>query len=247
MPSDQDVFSTNDNVATPNEGATPVDLLASITDENGRPKYDSVEKAIEALSHSQTHIRTLEAESKVKDDLIQSLKTEAEKANSLESVIQQLTNEKTSTEQQATPQTSGLTEQHVLDLVKRSLQEQKTTEVAVNNVKTVNDKLVNKYGEKASEVIQNKAKELNTTPEALKNLSASNPNLVLALFGDKASTPSPSVSSVNISGQPTPSNEIKRPEVSILSGRGATLNNQIDLMKQIRAKVYAKHGITDSV
>ncbi len=242
MSSDPDVFNTN--VAAPQEGVKVEDLLTSITDESGRPKYDSVEKAIQALSHSQNHIRTLEAESQIKDDLIKSLQVKTEESNSLQQVIEQLTKEKTSATQE-TPKISGLTEQQINELVVKALNDSKTADKAVENVKSVDSKLRNKYGDQASKVVEAKAAEYGTTPEKLKQLSAENPELVLALFGDKAPpAPVPSTSSVNISGLPQPDSELKRPQVSLLSGRGATEKNQKQYMDEVRANVYKRLGVT---
>jgi hypothetical protein len=66
--------------------------------------------------------------------------------------------------------------------------------------------------------------------------------MVLALFNTKQPSTTPTSSSYNF-GLQTPTQEVvKRPEKSLLCGSSS--KDQMEFMKQIKAEVYAKHGIT---
>lgn len=217
-----------------------VEKLMNITREDGTPKYESIEKALDALKNSQDHIARLEADNA-------ELRRLTEEAKKLEDTIKQMGGNVNNEEKpkEVTPSDNGgLSEAAAVELVKKILNESKQTDVAVNNLRTVNDKLKAKFGEKASEVVAQKAQELNTTTEKLKQLSLENPNLVLSLFGTTLSgTPSPATS--NYTFKPEVKNEeIKRPEKSLLSGVGATDKNRAALMAKIREEVYRKNNIT---
>lgn len=216
------------------------DKLMDIKKDDGSPKYDSLDKALDALKHSQNYIPTLEAENKL-------LKEKAERAAELEEVVKRLSNgdhNNSGKPDGGTPPVGGLSEQDAASLVRKILSEDKAVNTAKDNVLSVQSKLVEKYGDKASEVLKDKAKELGTTLEQLKNLSATSPAMVLALFGGSTSSPSTTTSSINISSSKPPASTITRPEKSIISGPGATDRNRAELMRKIREDVYKRNGIS---
>jgi DNA repair exonuclease SbcCD ATPase subunit len=247
--SDKDIFSNNDTSDKDVDKVINVfaDKLMSITKEDGTPKYDSLEKALDALKASQEHIPTLENDNKSLRDQIAELTERANKAKELEEIVKRMTTGNTEPEKPEgnnKPDGGGLTEKDAAELVKRLLNEEKQTTVAVQNVKDVNNKLVAKFGDKASEVIQAKAKELGTTPAQLKELSATNPAMVLALFGGASSSPAPTSSSIRTDGLKPLQTELKRPEKSILGGIAATDKNQLDFMLKIKEEVYKRNNVT---
>lgn len=247
-----DVFSdNNDEVVTPTNPSTPTassndvdiwaDKLKVITRDDGTPKYKSVDEALTALQASQAHIAQLEAEAQV-------LAEEARKAQAIQQQLDQLRgntmNEEKPTSRPA--ENGGLSEEAVNEIVKRTIDGERQTEAAINNVKRVQATLVSRFGSEAAaqQAIVARAKELGVTTKKLKLDSAESPDYVLALFGNSKPTPAPNVGTVNLS-QPQPTdNEIKRPDKSVISGRGATDRSQTDLMKQIRESIHKKHGIT---
>jgi len=244
-----DVFNTeNDNGATPpveNENAAPpVDIwaekLKTIVREDGTPKYQTVDAALEALTASQNHIAQLEAEAVVLAD-------KARESETLKEQLERLGNKMNEEKPNSGPAASGgLSEEAAKELVKNILKGERETEFAINNIKTVQNSLVSKFGSEkaAQDAVVAKAKELGVSLDKLKQDSATSPALVLALFGNVKPSPAPNTGSINLSTpQPTDA-EIKRPETSIISGRGATDRNQTDLMKQIRENIHKKHGIT---
>lgn len=228
-----------------NEAAKPSDLdvfvdkLMAITREDGTPKYDSIEKALDALKNSQDHIKSLEADNA-------ELRRQTEVAKQLDEAIKKLGGNMNNEEKPKTETTvdkGGLSEEAAVELVKKVLNEAKQTDAAVNNLRTVNDKLKSKYGEKASEVVASKAKELGTTPDKLKQLSIENPNLVLSLFGANTNgSTNPSTSSHSVKSE-IKREEIKRPEKSLISGVGATDKARKEFMARIKEEVYLKNSV----
>lgn len=247
-----DVFDNNtqDDQSDKNDKAAPidkvdvwVDKLVTITREDGTPKYETVEQALDALKASQDHIARIEQENASYADKVKENET-------LQETIKRLSGNMNTDEKLVpkTPDNSGQSVEAAEELVKKilnqQLDERNAVTTAVNNLKQVNDMLISRYGDKANEIVVAKAKQLGTTPEKLKNLSASDPKLVLELFGNTSTSVSPNLSSVHLDRRPDTRVTIERPAKSLLSGTAATDRNRIDHLAKIRAKVYAENGIT---
>ncbi len=215
------------------------DKLKVIVNEQGQPKYKSVEDALASIPNSQAHIAQLEAENKVRDAEILRLREEVKAKEALEQVVERLTNNK----EQAppvTPQSAGLSEDAIAKLVTATLDQRSAAAEAQANIDNVSNVLTAKFGDKVKEQIAAKALELNTTPQKLGALSSTNPALVLSLFGEKPVAPTQPVTPSQASPLQTPpaNQELKRPEKSLLVGIHATDKNRQALMKEIKAKVY---------
>ena len=227
------------------EAAPPVndiwtEKLKTIVREDGTPKYTTVEDALEALNASQAHIANIEAENAL-------LAEKAKEAQTLQETLNRLGNTMNQEKPPVvTPGNGGLSEEAAKELVKNVLKGEKETELAIRNIMTVESKLVSKFGSEdaAFKALSAKAKELGVTLAKLKQDSATSPNYVLELFKDVKSTVTQNTSTVNLSVPQPTDPSVKRPDKSILSGRGATDRNQTDLMKQIRENIHKKHGIT---
>ena len=240
-----------DPVATPVvPAATPTtpspdlfaDQLTNIKGPDGQPKYESVPKALDALGNSQVHIGKLEDEAKAKDAELVQLRDQVARNEAVEDVVSRLTAK--DEQVQATPQSNGLDQEAVLNLVNKALNAEKTEVVKQDNLNSVYSALTNKYGDKARDVIADKIKSLNTTTENLKSLASENPNLVLALFEAGNAPPSnPTSSNMSFPTDPTGPKELEKPNKSLLSG--ATAKDQAEFMDDIRKKVYEEHGITE--
>lgn len=222
------------------------DLLTRIVNEDGKPKYNTLEDALKALEHSQKFIPQLQSEAAEARRQAEELRAQVEKFGSIEEVVNRLTAQN---QQAAKPedqqQVSGLDEQAAATLFQKLLNETRQQESAVSNEKTVNDALIAKYGDKASEVVAEKAKELGATPEEIRVLASQKPAMVLALFNTTASNKAgPAI----VNGQRTTLNpptqpELVKPVKSLLGG--ATSKEQAAYMREIKAHVYQKHGITN--
>lgn len=228
---------------TTDSSANYADLLNGIKNESGAPKYDSVPKALEALAHSQQFIPQLKADLQSKEAEIAQLKAQLAQTKSVEEVVSRLTQQQQAQVREVPAQASGLDEAAVLNLVKNVLNQTKQEESASTNVAQVQSALTAKYGDKVTEVLEAKAKQLGTTRQELGALASRNPNLVLALFGTEAAPAAkPTIGSVNIPASYQPERQpLARPEKSLLSG--ATSKEQAEFMRKIKEEVHAKHGI----
>lgn len=233
---------SEDNTATPDPVQAIVDRLMDIKREDGTPKYDSIDSALEALKHSQTFIPQLQNENA-------ELRKKVEEAETLQQIIERLQKEKTVSEEKPSVTTNtngGLDQEAVARLVEQTLAQREQQTKAEQNVATVRDQLIQKYGseEKAQEFHDNKAKELGLDSAKLAAIAATSPQAALALLGEASKAPtSINTSSVHIPST-TPTEELKAPEISILSGRGATAKNQVEYYRKVKEKVLRELNVT---
>lgn len=215
--------------------------LASIKNENGEQKYKSLDDALSALAHSQQYIPQVRSELASKEQELAELKAKLEATGSVQEMVQKLAEQKDTTPEQTT-QVAGLDEQAVVDLFKKMSGEEAAANLRKTNSEQVNSTLSAKYGDKANEVVAQRASELGMSLEQLKSLSETSPNVVLELFGTKATpTPTPTTGSY-ASPQSTPDvTEVAPPTKSLL--RGATSQEQAAYMREIKQAVYAKYNI----
>lgn len=230
---------------TPSADDQLANLLSGIKNESGQQKYDSVPKALEGLAHAQSYIPQLKSELSQKDQEIARLREELAKRESVEDVVSRLTATKgVDTDRGTPPAASGLNEEAVLKLVQQALGQQKMVDQATQNQAQVQQALAARFGDKAHEVVQTKAKELGVTPQQLGKLASESPAMVLALFNASATpTVKPTTGSQHIpsSYQPEPP-KLERPKKSVLAG--ATSGEQKDLMLKIKEDVYARLGVS---
>lgn len=216
------------------------DLLKDIKNENGEQKYKSLKDALVALGHSQKYIPELKDQLSGTQRQLEDMKLEMGKLNNIEETVQRLLAKK-SEEEDTPPKPQGLDEQAVIKLVQESLMANKQSETLSANQKKVNDALVSKYGEKAVEVLDNKAAELHTTRQALGELSKQNPYLVLALFGN-AQVKDQNLTTPSMRTPPPKSVEgLRKIDKSMLSG--VSLREQAERLKEIRAHIHRSYSI----
>ena len=226
----------------PQSGDVFSDQLKGIKAEDGRQKYDTVEKALEALTHSQAMIPTLQTKVSTQEQEINLLREELAKNKGAQELVDSLTNHQQEG-QQGNPSEAPFGEADVTKLLEATLNKREQQQVQDTNAEKVQTALVNAFGAKAQEVVQAKAKELNTTPEALGALATSSPDMVLALFNNKSTSPAVTNNSFNLHSNTPEEKPLQRPEASLLSG--ATSAEQREFMAKVKADVYKKHGITE--
>jgi hypothetical protein len=226
-----------------------VDALAtklfSITNEKGEPKYDSLYKAVDALAHAQDYIPKLKNEKEQLEAEVVRLREEAAKRQSLEETISRLTTSRPAEVPAPTSEApKSLDENSVLSLVQRELAQREQVSVTQANAKMVADTMSAKYGDKAKAEIAAKAQELGMNLKDMENFAYSNPKAFLSWFNasPSASTVAPVRSSVHLPDAPV-DNTAKHPGKSLL--RGASSKEQAAYMRQIKAEIYAKHGIDE--
>lgn len=229
--SDQDIFNKQSEGKPPESNPTLdvfADQLKIIKNENGEQKYKDVPSALEALAHAQEYIKTLKAEAAQRNQELEAQRKEAETRESVKDLLQQFTNRGQEATAKENPPTkvSELDESKVVALIQNTLQQQDAVRTYGENLQKVTQALSDKFGENARQAIASRAVELGTTPEALRELSKQNPNMVLALFGDvkiesnKPMTPS----SVNIPAK-TGLPELEPPKRSVM--RGGMTNQEL--------------------
>jgi hypothetical protein len=231
--------------ATPELEQTPAptsndlftDQLAAIKNESGEQKYDTPEKALEALKHSQEYIPELKSKLEMQEQAINELKAKLEATKKVEEIITQQT-----PQQVNEPTSQALGQEDILNLVSQELAKRSVQETQQSNQEKVQSTLKSKYGDNAQAEIIKKAKEFNMKPSELGELSKSNPAMVLSLFGEKVGSTPVSTSSFHIPADAPATEPVKRPAKSMLAG--ATAKEQAQHMAEIRAEVYRKHGIT---
>lgn len=220
-------------------------LLATIKNEEGKQKYDSLPKALEGLVNAQQYIPQLKTELQQKEAELLELRAKLAQQASVEEVVSRLTAKANQPEAVAQPAPAGgFDERAVMDLLEQRLTQREQAALQAANTDKVQNALTTKYGEKASEIVAQRAKELGTTPQKIGELASQNPSLVLELFNTSAPKgPTPTVSSVNSSGFAPVVPELQKPERSLLGG--ATDKHLKEYMRKIREQVYRENGITE--
>tara|TARA_R110000851_G_scaffold165758_1_gene310823 strand:- start:6643 stop:7389 length:747 start_codon:yes stop_codon:yes gene_type:complete len=232
--------------ATPEQPITPqanpndlfTDQLAAIKNSDGAPKYDSVEKAIEALQHSQQFIPELQSKMTSQETLISELTAKLEASQSVQDII----NKQTPPIEASPTSVPTYSEQDIEDKLTQLLEQRSAVTQASTNASTVKTTLTTKYGANAQAEIAAKAKQLGMKPSELGELAKKSPAMVLALFGEKHGVSNPSMGT-HVPPMSNPAIEpVKRPDKSVLSG--ATSKEQGEMMRKIKEEIYRKHGIT---
>jgi hypothetical protein len=227
--------------ATPEQEQVPqhvnvfADQLSTITNEDGKQKYDTVDKALEALKHSQSFIPTLQSEKTALENEVNTLREQVAQAKGVQDVMDTLANrqnEQAPNDQQV----ASLSAEDVAKLVTQQLNQRNTADTHQTNTLAVDKALKEKFGTEATAQVIAKAKELGTTPKDLGELAAKSPAMVLALFGTQAKQTGVTPTSYNFDNTPQEEVRVTRPAKSIMFG--STTKETTDFMKQIRDEVY---------
>jgi hypothetical protein len=224
-----DIF--DDNKTTVVTDATPT---ATIPDEvkelvgEGK-KYGSVEAALKALPHAQSHIARLEAEAK-------ELREKLAKQAAFDETVTALNPAAKAT---ATPFDPAELDS-VLD---RKLKERADQQAREANIADFKAAMAAKYGDKAKEVFETKAKELGVGTDFLTAMVAKSATAGKEVFGLKNATPVTTATpggKVNTAALPTdPSQPVK----TVMGG--AKTSDMVAAFRQAKAQANAKLGITN--
>jgi len=205
--SNQDVFTPSE------ENNEPGEKQENVFSEYVGPgkKYETMEELAKSAIYAQEYIKSVERE---RDQL----REDVTKQNSLESVLDQITSQQqtTSTTQETPSELSqqvskpediaSIIDEKVSDLFTKREQEVQ----AKTNRDSVNNTLLQKYGERASEVLQAKAAEVGLTLDQIGKMAETSPQAVLAYFKEAGSSaPQRTESSFNTSAVDGISNNIK--------------------------------------
>ncbi len=226
-----------------------VDALATklfaIKNEQGEPKYDSLEKALGALDASQKFIPQLKDENERLKEQLAALQADLSKREAVEDVISRFTSSRQPQDPEHTSEApKGLDEAAVQEMLQRTLSEREKQTVASQNINSVRNALVAKYGEKAQEQVTAKAKELGLSMQQLDQLAASSPQAVLSWFqASPTSSAAPLRSTVSLPQNRAPEG-LKAPEKSLMRG-GASGKDLAEFMAKIKQEVYRENDITE--
>lgn len=195
--------SGNSNNPAPSLVNEPfADLLGSIKNEQGQPKYNNPVDALNALKHSQEFIPQLKQENASLRSEIEQLRVQVEKLKAVEGVVERLTSQQNSG---ATPP-QVLDENAIADLVQRTLSKREVEAIQKANVTSVVQNLQSQFGQEAEKVFYGKAQELGMSVQQMNSLAATSPQAVLQLFGvqkrdeKKVNVPSAVPPGVNTAG-----------------------------------------------
>jgi hypothetical protein len=165
------------------QNADPVaNLLGSIKNEKGEPKYKSLEDALVALQHSQTYIPQLTAKLNERETELTAAKKEAERVAELERSIEALT---LSGDKPSSTGPSGISEEAIAALVNKTLSRTQQEALQKNNLESVVNIMKEQFGDKAEETFYGRAKELGMSVLEFNSLAAKTPKAVLNLMGVK--------------------------------------------------------------
>ena len=213
---DSTLFDSEDHQ---NEGGAPETLVVPdlVKDLIGPgKKYADVTKALEALGHSQAHIAKLEEEARKRREE----EGDAISREELLKTVQEMLDAERATHG-AAPQVD---EAVITGLLDRKLTEREQAIVAKANRDTVKKALVEKYGEKAKEHYESRAKELGVGTKFLDDLIAHSPNAAYELLKleppkrNAGTATTGSVNSAALQTQVPPS----RPAKSVMRGAPMT-------------------------
>ena len=227
-----------------------VDTLATklfgIKNEKGEPKYDSLEKALGALEASQQYIPQLKDENEQLKARLAAYESDASKRETVEEVIARLTTNRQPQEPAPTSEApKGLDEAAVQKLLQQTLAQREQQTVASQNMNSVRNALVSKFGDKAQEVVSAKAAELGMSMQQIDHLAATAPQAVLTWFqASTHTTPGAPVRSTVSLPDAKPKEGIQAPSKSLVRG-GASSKDLAEYMAQIRKEVYRQHDIQE--
>lgn len=188
--SDKDLFEEpkepeqpKNTEVTPSEPQTDpfADKLQEIRNESGEPKYRDVPTALDALKNSQQFIEQLKQEKRELEEKYNKTQSELERMGAIEEYVEKLKPSNANADQpKETPKgDGGLSEERVAQLLEERLSAREQQALQAANLEKVVGKLTEAHGDNAAEFIKQRAKELNTSAQELKNLAMSNPSVAL--------------------------------------------------------------------
>lgn len=247
--SDSDIFTESESKPqeTPATSSDPLaDRLAAIKNENGEQKYKDVVTALEALAASQQFIETLKSEKHQVDTELQELRDKVSQMESVEDVLKRIAPNAATPKTPATPEGDKVqSEQDIMATVEKALAIRKAKETEEANLSLVVDSLSSKYGDQAGAMIKQRALDLGTTPDALKDMARNNPKVVLELMGVSAKPKqivNPSVTELVPPHKLSADNPLPKWEKGIARG-GLTNKEIVERMKQAREYTNKRLGL----
>ncbi len=261
--SDQNIFNgqtTDQNVAQNNnnnvQNDNPLaDLLGSIKNERGEPKYKDLQTALDALKHSQEFIPQLKTEKERLEQEAARLREENARLKTVQETVEQLTQQQR--QETVHTNTNNLDPDAIVNLISQTLSQREVEATKKVNTSKVVDQMQQAFGNDAEKVFYDKAKELGMTAEDLNNLAAKTPVAVLQLFGIANKTlhqqpyKAPNTGSINTTGI-TPHKETfmgRNSKPVILGATSQELSvereNAVKLVNELHSQGLSAYDLTD--
>jgi len=163
------------------------ELLKTITREDGSPKYDSLEKAMEGFKHSQDHIARLEAENR-------ELREVSVRAKTLEEMITKMqgtpSHDQNRQSQAQTSTTPTLTEDQIAEMANRVYDNRTRAQIVQDNLNKFSSSIGERFGDKAREEFNNALSNSGLTKEQVQSIASTNPAAAIKILGlDKSAVP----------------------------------------------------------
>jgi|TARA_R110000787_G_scaffold169085_1_gene281801 hypothetical protein len=165
------VFDQQTQEETP---TTPVEEIqtASVFEElvGDDKKFKSTEDLAKGKKESDVYINQLQSE-------IAGMRDELNKRMTSEEVLEKIreSNQEQSGQREEENTTSQLSEERLSELVKQTLESTRTEETRINNITSVDQQLMSKFGDKAGEWLHTKASELGVNVKFLQDVASSSP------------------------------------------------------------------------
>jgi|TARA_R110002074_G_scaffold7091_9_gene30907 hypothetical protein len=177
-----------------NQPASEESLVDQLVGEG--KKFNSIEDLAKGKAASDTHIDNLESQ-------LAGMKEELDKRMTSEDQITRLLSERNQ-ERQENPSVGGTTptvsQEELAELVRQTVDQSKSEDTAKGNETKANEHLHKLYGDKASEVVANKARELGLSVDFMQSVARKSPEAfynTLGIESSRQSVPTLSGDSVN--------------------------------------------------
>lgn len=180
------------------------DMLKGITREDGSQKYQSAEDALKALSHSQEHIKRLEADLAKYREEQQKLNSEYQKDRD---VLSEFKNQfESSMKQEQSQAVSPVDPEQLMNKAReealKALEEQKIKDAQQANLNHVISSLKTTYGSNWGDALSSRLNELGMTVDMFRANVFASPQAALALVSPKVSQPTnPTISTYSALSQ----------------------------------------------
>jgi len=171
-------------------------------------KYKTQEDALKSVPHAQKHIQNLEESYSSLQAELEALRAEAQKREGMEEVLKRLEQRESQATEPQVQESQGAQpsvdpaslEELVASRVPELFNQYQTQQKQEQNLASVQDELLKRYGDKAKEALAGKAQELGISVQDLKEMSMKSPKAVLAYFGSTGNPTRQIQSSVNTDG-----------------------------------------------
>lgn len=230
------------------------DLLGTIKNERGEPKYKDLNTALDALKHSQEFIPQLKSDKERVEKELEDARKEIERLKAVEDSVTRLTSGQSP---QTTQTSQGLDAEAVANLVTQTLQRRETESTQKANLSSVVNTLQQAFGQDAEKNFYSKANELGISVEEMNTLAAKSPKAVYDLFGLSSKNTStsgklPQTSpSINTAGyQPQKESFVGRNIKPVILGASTEELNQeranaATLVEELHSQGLSTYDLTD--